>query len=91
MQKKIIFDEPTSNLDPSHSLELFKSLKKLDSSKQKIVITHDLAFAKALKYKVFFLKPDGLEIYDEADKFFTSQNLSRVYNTNFKDGSIFYV
>lgn len=87
---KIIFDEPTSNLDPSHSLELFKSLKNLDKSKQKIVITHDLHFAKALGYKVFFLSKDALEIYDDADDFFKSENLSKAYGTVFKDGSIFY-
>ena len=79
-----IFDELTANLDLNRLKEVFSIL---DSNllKQKIIITHNLDFAYALKdYKVLFLKKGSLEFFGSHDKFFTQENLNRYYNESIK-------
>ena len=49
-----IFDELTANLDISRLKEVFEIFNS-DLLKQKIIITHNLDLANALKYKVLFL------------------------------------
>lgn len=77
--KITIFDELTANLDISRLKEVFEILNS-DLLEQKIVITHNLDLAYALKYKVLFVKNGKIEFFDEHEKFFTNENLEKFYN-----------
>ena len=74
-----IFDELTANLDISRLKEVYEVFNS-DLLKQKIIITHNLDLAYALKYKILFIKDGKIEFFDEHDKFFTNENLQRFYN-----------
>ena len=74
-----IFDELTANLDINRLKEVFEIFNG-DLLKQKIIITHNLDLAYALKYKVLFIKDGKIEFFDEHDKFFTNENLQKFYN-----------
>lgn len=80
----IIFDEPTANLDPQHAHAFYKTLKNLPANRQKIVITHDLQFAVALKYPVLFLHHEEVRYFKDPNDFFTPQNLEVCYGVAFK-------
>ena len=73
-----IFDELTANLDISRLKEVFDIFNS-DLLKQKIVITHNLDLAYALKYKVLFLKDGIIEFFGSHDEFFDNKNLKRFY------------
>ncbi|QKF77535.1 ABC transporter ATP-binding protein [Arcobacter defluvii] len=77
--KITIFDELTANLDISRLKEVFEILNS-DLLEQKIVITHNLDLAYALKYKVLFVKNGKIAFFDEHEKFFTNENLEKFYN-----------
>ena len=74
-----IFDELTANLDINRLKEVFEIFNG-DLLKQKIIITHNLDLAYALKYKVLFIKDGKIEFFDEHEKFFTNENLQKFYN-----------
>lgn len=79
-----IFDELTANLDLNRLKEVFLILNS-NLLKQKIIITHNLDFAYALKdYKVLFLKKGSLEFFGSHNEFFTQENLNRYYNESIK-------
>lgn len=77
--KITIFDELTANLDISRLKEVYDILQS-PMLQQKIVITHNLDLAYALKYKVLYLKDGEIEFYGEHDAFFSNENLKRFYN-----------
>ncbi|WP_108060680.1 ATP-binding cassette domain-containing protein [Poseidonibacter lekithochrous] len=77
--KITIFDELTANLDISRLKEVYDILQS-SMLQQKIVITHNLDLAYALKYKVLYLKDGEIEFYGEHDEFFSNENLKRFYN-----------
>ncbi len=81
--KITIFDELTANLDISRLKEVFDIFNS-DFLKQKIVITHNLDLAYALKYKILFLKDGKIEFYGENDEFFSNDNLKIFYNDTIK-------
>ena len=74
-----IFDELTANLDISRLKEVFEIFNS-NLLKQKIIITHNLDLANALKYKVLFVKDGKIEFFGEHEEFFTNENLQRFYN-----------
>jgi len=80
----ILFDEPTANLDPKHAHDFYQALKKLPKQTQKVVITHDLHFAKALGYPLLFLHEEGLHLYRDPKAFFTPENLESCYGVVFR-------
>jgi iron complex transport system ATP-binding protein len=77
--KITIFDELTANLDISRLKEVFEIFNS-DLLKQKIIITHNLDLAYALKYKVLFLSDGIIQFFGEHDEFFSNQNLKKFYN-----------
>lgn len=79
--KITIFDELTANLDISRLKEVFDIFKS-DLLKQKIVITHNLDLAYALKFKVLYLKDGKIEFFGDNDAFFCDENLKRFYNNS---------
>jgi len=76
-----IFDELTANLDISRIKEVFDIFKS-EFLKQKIIITHNLDLAYALKYKILYLDNGRVEFFGENDEFFSSENLKRFYNNS---------
>ena len=62
--KFILLDEPTSALDPELEAEVLKVLLQLAKEKQSLVIvTHNLAFARAVADKIVFVEA-GQILYD---------------------------
>lgn len=74
-----IFDELTANLDISRLKEVFDIFNS-EWLAQKVIITHNLDLAYALKYKVMFIKEGKIAFLGEHDEFFSSENLKRFYN-----------
>ncbi len=74
-----IFDELTANLDISRLKDVFDILNS-NVLQQKIIITHNLDLAYALKYKVLFMKNGQIEFFGSHDEFFTNKSLERFYN-----------
>lgn len=82
-----IFDELTANLDITRLKDVFSILNSnLNSNflEQKIIITHNLDFAYALKYKVLFIKNGKIEFFGSHDSFFSDENLELFYNKSIK-------
>lgn len=77
--KITIFDELTANLDISRLKEVFDIFNS-DLLKQKIIITHNLDLAYALKFKILFLKDGKIEFFGEHNEFFSNENLKKFYN-----------
>ena len=60
----ILFDEPTSALDPSMVKEVQSVIRDLaQSGKTMMIVTHDMAFAKSIATRVFYMDEGG--IYEE--------------------------
>jgi len=76
--KITIFDELTANLDISRLKEVYDIFNS-DLLQQKIIITHNLDLAYALKYKVLFLNDGIIEFFGEHEEFFSNENLKRFY------------
>lgn len=77
--KITIFDELTANLDISRLKEVFDIFNS-DLLKQKIVITHNLDLAFALKYKILYLKDGKIQFFGDNNEFFSDNNLKKFYN-----------
>ncbi|MBU1668752.1 ATP-binding cassette domain-containing protein [bacterium] len=73
-----IFDEPTANLDPKKSRDVYALLKsKLFQSK--IIITHDLNLAYRLGYKILYIKDGKISFFDTSERFFHPSNLDHFF------------
>jgi iron complex transport system ATP-binding protein len=79
--KITIFDELTANLDISRIKEVFDIFKS-NFLKQKIIITHNLDLAHALKYKILYMDSGKIEFFGENDEFFSNENLKKYYNNS---------
>jgi iron complex transport system ATP-binding protein len=77
--KITIFDELTANLDITRLKEVFDIFNS-DFLKQKIVITHNLDLAYALKFKVLYIKNGKIEFLGNHEEFFCNENLKKFYN-----------
>jgi ABC-type cobalamin/Fe3+-siderophores transport system ATPase subunit len=79
----LIFDEPTSNLDPKNTALFVKELKKLRTSFTTILITHDIQLAAFFNDPVVFIQDKKAALYETG--FFQTEHLSRAYGINFKN------
>ncbi|MDH5464370.1 MAG: ABC transporter ATP-binding protein [Thiovulaceae bacterium] len=79
----IIFDEPTSNLDPKNALFFSKLLKSLQTTHTTILITHDLNLAFHIKGSLLFLARQKNHYFESSNEFFTQENLSKLYQAPF--------
>jgi len=79
----LIFDEPTSNLDPKNTALFVKELQKLRESFTTILITHDIQLAAYLNDPVLFIQDKNAKLYEE--DFFKTDRLSQAYGINFKN------
>jgi len=81
--KLTIFDEPTSNLDPQKTLNVYNILKS-DKLQNRIIITHDLNLAYKLGYKILYLQNGKIEFFDKSEKFFEEANLYKIFGSSIK-------
>ena len=81
--KTLIFDEPTSNLDPKNTALFVKELKKLRLNYQSILITHDIQMASFLNDPVLFIQDKNAELVETG--FFETNRLTQAYGINFKN------
>ena len=76
-----IFDEPTANLDPQKSRDIY-SLLKSNIFQSKIIITHDLNLAYKLGYDVIYIKNGTIDFFGSSKNFFEENNLSDYFGTS---------
>ncbi|CAA6799346.1 MAG: Iron ABC transporter ATP-binding protein [uncultured Sulfurovum sp.] len=81
--KITIFDEPTANLDPKKSRDVYFLLKS-NIFQSKIIITHDLNLAYRLGYKVLYIDEGKIVFFDTSEKFFTESNLNDFFGLSVK-------
>jgi len=82
----MLFDEPTSSLDPELVGEVLKVMRSLaEEGRTMIIVTHEMGFAKEVSSKVIFLDQGCVEEEETPDKFFNnpqSERLKRFLATN---------
>jgi iron complex transport system ATP-binding protein len=81
--KVTIFDEPTANLDPQKSRDIF-SLLKGNLFQSKIIITHDLNLAYKLGYDILYMKNGKIVFKGCSKSFFTESNLNDFFGSSVK-------
>jgi len=81
--KITIFDEPTANLDPRKSRDVF-SLLKSNIFQSKIIITHDLNLAYRLGYNILYINQGKVTFFDTSEKFFHPSNLDKYFGSSVK-------
>ena len=79
--KITIFDEPTANLDPQKSRDIY-SLLKSNILQSKIIITHDLNLAYHLGYDIVYIKNGKIDFKGSSKKFFNESNLNDYFGTS---------
>ena len=86
-----IFDEPTANLDPKKTSQIYKILSDKNILKIKIVITHDLNLAYRFGFDVIYLK-DGQIIFKGTNKeFFNKNQIEKIFANRVKKIENFWV
>lgn len=82
----IVLDEPISNLDIKHQVELMEALRKLNQEKKKTVITilHDLNLAATYCSQIILLKDGKVAYSGSVEKVMTRENLRKVYEIDFQ-------
>jgi ABC-type histidine transport system ATPase subunit len=75
----LLFDEPTSSLDPELVGEVLRVMKSLaKEGRTMIVVTHEMGFAKEVASKVVFLHEGIIEEQGEAKNVFNSPKSERL-------------
>lgn len=77
----LLLDEPTSNLDVRHQLEVAKLLKKLSIEKQILIIMicHDINIAAKYSDEIILLNEGTVYAIGTPDDVITKENLEAVY------------
>ncbi len=77
----LLFDEPTSSLDPELVDEVLGVMRKLaESGKTMLVVTHEMEFARRVSNKVIFLHDGLVEESGHPDSVFTNPASERCRN-----------
>jgi len=79
----LIFDEPTSNLDPKNTSLFVKEFQKLRESFTTILITHDIQLASYFKDPVLFIQDKKAHLHKK--EFFQREQLTKAYGVEFKN------
>lgn len=79
-----LFDEPTSNLDIRHQLEVFAIIKRLAAKEGRIVIVvvHDLNLAARFSDQLVMLKEGSIHAVGHPKEVITEENIKDVYNVS---------
>ena len=74
----MLFDEPTSSLDPELVGEVLKVMRALaEEGRTMIVVTHEMGFAREVSSNVIFLDEGNIVEQGEPNKLFTSPQSQR--------------
>jgi ABC-type histidine transport system ATPase subunit len=77
----LLFDEPTSSLDPELVDEVLSVMRKLaEEGKTMLVVTHEMEFARRVSNKVIFLHDGLIEEEGHPDTVFTNPQSERCRN-----------
>lgn len=76
-----IFDEPTANLDPKKSRDVYALLRS-NIFQSKIIITHDLNLAYRLGYKILCINEGKISFFDSSEKFFHPSKLDEHFGSS---------
>ncbi len=75
----MLFDEPTSALDPEITNEVLKVIKSLaDENMTMIIVTHEMAFAKAVSDRIIFMDNGVIAEEGSPDEIFTNPKSKRL-------------
>ena len=75
----MLFDEPTSSLDPELVGEVLKVMQSLaEEGRTMIIVTHEMKFAKEVSSKVIFLDQGRIEEEGTPDNFFNNPQTARL-------------
>ncbi len=79
--KAILLDEPTSNLDMKHQLEILNIVKGIikEKSISGVMSIHDLNLAAMFCDKVLMLKDKQIHAYGPVEEVITTENIKAVY------------
>lgn len=79
-----LFDEPTSNLDVRHQLEVFATIKQLAATEGRtvIVVVHDLNLANRFSDTLVMLKQGAIYAAGKPEQVITEDNIREVYNVS---------
>lgn len=73
--KLLLFDEPTSSLDPQMTYEVLELIKKIaDKGMNMVIVSHELNFVKEVATRIIFIKNGEIQFDGEKDKFFNSKD-----------------
>lgn len=76
----LLLDEPISNLDIQHQIEILDTVKFLSKDITVITILHDLNLAAEYSDSLILLKNGHIKAYGSVEDVFTEVNLQEVYN-----------
>jgi len=73
--KLLLFDEPTSSLDPQMTYEVLELIKKIAcDGMNMVIVSHELNFVKEVATRIIFIKNGEIEFDGKKDDFFNSDN-----------------
>lgn len=79
----IVLDEPTANLDISHSIDIMKKLKQLSASgKTIIIVLHDLNLTARYCEKILILKKGRVVDSGDAQEVLTKNQINEAFNVD---------
>jgi len=71
----ILFDEPTSSLDPQLSFEVFKTIKQLvEEGYTMVIVTHEIKMALDISTRVVFLDKGKIYFDGKPDEFYNHES-----------------
>jgi len=78
----LFLDEPTSNLDINHQLEVMKILYELAHNDHKavVIVIHDLNLAAKFSDYVFLMGHGGIYAAGKPEEVFTTANIQEIYD-----------
>ena len=81
-----LFDEPTSDLDLWHQIEVMEEIKRLTSDtnifKSAIVAIHDINMAIRYADKIMLLHHGNIEDFGDPEKVVTKENIEKVFGVS---------
>jgi iron complex transport system ATP-binding protein len=82
--KVLLLDEPTSNLDVKHQLDVMRYLKKIVKEKKMLALMamHDLNLASQYADEVVMLHKGALFTQGKPDVVLTAENIKTIYRVN---------
>jgi len=72
--KLLLFDEPTSSLDPQMTYEVLELIKKIaNDGMNMVIVSHELNFVKEVATRIIFIKDGEIQFDGKKEEFFKSK------------------